>query len=75
MLHPVAYTQTAATLVGDSQWEAKVVVPTDGNWTAFFVDLQYEGGAHFTSQMSVVPVAYPYTTCKDDGPEACARLV
>ena len=73
----MGYAQTPATPVAGSpgEWQAKVAVPLDGNWTAFFLDLVYETGAHFTTQMSVVPVAYPYGNCEDGAAGDCLRLV
>jgi hypothetical protein len=73
--HVVKYLQSPATPLAKGVWEAKVPPPPAGQWTSFLVDVKFgllEGGFHFTTQMSIVPVARPFKPCVGDG---CQRLV
>jgi hypothetical protein len=81
--HPVAVVAAAPPPGGHAAaghaaavYSYTALVPSDGNFTAFFVDVRCpDSGMHFTTQMSVVPMALPYKPCSAYGEEACRRLV
>ena len=56
-------------------YAATIMDPPAGQWTAFFIDVQFaegDGGFRFTSQISVVPMARPFASCRGAN---CSRLV
>ena len=69
-------------LPGSFTWVAHMPAPTSGQWTAFFVDLQFsgpnggdkgwpageDGTYEFTSAISIVPDTFPVEECQD---QAC----
>lgn len=58
----VEYKATPAEQTKDG-WRASVPIPTDGNYSAFVLSAYFDGGFHFTTQMSVVPVGRPFSPC------------
>jgi PhoPQ-activated pathogenicity-related protein len=74
--HVVRYEQSLATPVSHGVWVGRVAPPPAGQWTSFLVDVKFgvlEGGFHFTTQMSIVPVERPYAPCTAG--VNCTRLV
>jgi len=58
-----AYKKSALEPTGDGTYVARVAKPEAG-WTAFFVELTYDGGGKapfkFTTQVSIVPDVLPH---------------
>jgi hypothetical protein len=72
----VKYAESDAVAVSAGVWKGSVPPPPAGQWTSFVVSVQYglaAGGFHFTTQMSIVPVARPFATCTEG--VNCTRLV
>ena len=68
--------QSDAERVLPGVWKGAVPPPPPGQWTSFVVSVQYglaAGGFHFTTQMSIVPVAHPFAPCTAG--VNCTRLV
>ena len=74
--HVVKYIQSDAEHVSAGTWKGSVPPPPAGQWTSFVVSVQFglaAGGFHFTTQMSIVPVARPFAPCTAG--VNCTRLV
>lgn len=61
---------------GTNSWSATVNVPAPGQFSAFFIELEFSspgglGTWRLATETSVVPVSYPFASCfgKDCGPE------
>ena len=76
-LHFVPYEGTPLAADGNGTWLARVRVPTDGNYTAFFVSVRFSSGEHYTSQIGIAPDTLPSAPCTGSGglPGGCERLV
>jgi len=75
------------TAPGSLTWVATMPAPTGGQWTAFFMDLQFEGPKpetldwplghvgvfEFTSAVSIVPDTFPHDQC--EGEQCLGTLV
>jgi PhoPQ-activated pathogenicity-related protein len=72
--HPIHYVAQPARSLPGGRWVGEVPTPPFG-YTAFFVDVLFAGGQHYTTQMSIVPKPYPYEWCEEYGGDACSRLV
>ena len=83
--HPVEYFPTKLipssvknAKLGGVSFTATVAAPSDGNYSAFLVAVDFAStGEHYTTQMGVVPAAYPYQACGVEQGLAggCGRLV
>lgn len=70
--HPVPYEWGAASPAGDGTWRASAPAVPTGQFAAFFLSAEFAGGFRFTTQVSIVPAAFPYAPCSGKG---CNRLV
>jgi len=52
-------------------WEASVSAPADGRWTAFFLTFHWPTGLRLSTEVSVVPVTFPFPNC----PQNCSHTV
>jgi len=52
-------------------WEASVSAPADGRWTAFFLTFHWPTGLRLSTEVSVVPVTFPFPNC----PQSCVHTV
>ena len=57
-----------------------VAAPPNGQWTTFFLEARWaadDGGFRFTTQQSIVPVAFPFVGCVDNSSSMynCKRMV
>ena len=88
--HPVRYARTALQphqpaasprSLEALEYRSTVRAPTDGNYTAFVIDIIFEsaGGSaapgRATTQMQILPAALPFKPCEAYAAGACERLV
>lgn len=66
----VSWTETPLAEASPGTWEAQVEPPAEGSWTAFMVMFEYADKGpmpfKFTTEVSIVPLEYPYEPCPPD---------
>ncbi|KAN0009671.1 hypothetical protein ACTFIU_006968 [Dictyostelium citrinum] len=65
------------TLTNDNSYSFTLSKPTDGGWTAFYFEVEFENGsgdniAHVNTELAIVPNSYPFPPCTK---EVCASGV
>ncbi len=71
--HKVEYKPTTLTMDSDGKAVAMCSPPPEGQWVACFIDVEFEGGFRFTTQVTIFPQTYSSEACTDD--ESCSRMV